>query len=398
MSVSELSPSADKKHVVTAFSRHQNTSNCRSFYRTIRALMAQGYIVHCISAGDIKLTDPQFILHRAPLPVRVRAGMLFWTLFYFSAGLEMIRVLRANKVSAFFFTRTHYSFLAGPLSLVFRVPITLQLTSVPSEVRALTVTFAPKRWFLNAVDYLGMKAASLVVVPSEALRLALSGSSGAREIRVLTRCVPIPDDVRMNGSEHIDAESWRNWMNKFISRRRELAETYSVPEKCFFLASSIEYASLKNLELLVRSVSATESERLALFVWGENSGKNYLQSMAVSLGLYDRVVFVEGSSDLVKLISACDLLVQPSTSSGNSELLREALGCGTPVLAAESGEAEELLESKELLFRPQHVQTLADRLQTILGARSELDQLRRTSRERGLELMSNWGKDLAQLM
>lgn len=384
----------ENKRLLTVFARHQPTLETRELYQTLSSLSAEGVSVHCVCARELKLSPEAHVTqHLASMPKRIPQGLLFWLYFLPSASVQLFRVLRQVRPTAVLVLRSQYAFAAFPVCALFRKRITLLLTMLPSEERRLTVRSSIRRKVLALIDRLGIYAASTILVPTTELReqLVRAFPSTARKIEVSAPSVMLPESVKQDEFGRIELESWREWLSRFQERKHEVAEKYQLPEKWIFVAVPAELAGRRNVDIVVRALSSLDNERLALFLWGGSIEKDYVQAMAVSLGLYDQLTLVDSEEDFAALASGCDLCIQPSNRSGSSRLVLEALGLGIATIAAETPEVSEILIRKELLFRPSHVQALVEKLHSILNSRGELAQLRKSSQERAIELGADFG-------
>ena len=388
----------NNKQLATIFSRHQLNNHCRTFYSIVQTLLNHDCVVHCICARDLELPvrNPDFVQHRVPLPRRLRRGGVFWLLFFFSAAFTLAKTVRRYKIGTILLTRCHYSVVAFPVALVCRIPVVLLLDAAPWDERRETVKSLPQKGFFAVLDRFGLWSAGRILVSTESLRdeIARHVPSVRRRISIIRHSIVLPKEVRVDEAGEIDIDSWRDWLNRAINRKRALAEKYQLPDKWLFVFSSADLAGRKNLDLLLRALSAAENDRMAVFMWGGQTERNFLQTMTVGLGLYDLITFVDSSDDFIELASGCDLFVQSSNFSGNSRMLLEALGFGIAAIAADTPESREVLKRDELLFRPAHVQELVNKLQLVGNIRSELALLRRLSQERAFELYNNWGEEL----
>jgi glycosyltransferase involved in cell wall biosynthesis len=87
-----------------------------------------------------------------------------------------------------------------------------------------------------------------------------------------------------------------------------------------------------------------------------------------ALGLQDRVRFTGyvPDEDLPLWYNAASVLAFPSLYEGFGMPAVEAMACGTPVVAADSSSLPEAVGEAGLLFDPQNVAELADRLTAVL--------------------------------
>jgi glycosyltransferase involved in cell wall biosynthesis len=119
-----------------------------------------------------------------------------------------------------------------------------------------------------------------------------------------------------------------------------------------------EVARRKNLELLLRSFAEADlvDDGIDLVLAGRDVAgySQALRRLAVDLGLGRSVVFVGVVDDpsLRALYAGAQAIVVPSVREGFGLVAVEAMGAGTPVLAADSGSLPEVLEGAGLLFDP----------------------------------------------
>ena len=82
-----------------------------------------------------------------------------------------------------------------------------------------------------------------------------------------------------------------------------------------------------------------------LIIIGNGPAARTLQKLAASVGVDDRVRFVDNQPQarLVRYYNAADALVLASVSEGMPNVLLEAIACGTPVIATATGGAKEII-------------------------------------------------------
>jgi glycosyltransferase involved in cell wall biosynthesis len=93
-----------------------------------------------------------------------------------------------------------------------------------------------------------------------------------------------------------------------------------------------------------------------------------LANLAERLGIADRVVWIAGITrdDLITLMQAADVLVQPSLYEGFGLPVIEAMACGCPVVASDIPVFREITAGAAALAEPQHVEHLAEALRMVL--------------------------------
>lgn len=98
---------------------------------------------------------------------------------------------------------------------------------------------------------------------------------------------------------------------------------------------------LKGHHLIIEALAKLPECNLAIV--GDGPERSALQSLAIALGVSDRVIFVGSvaQEELFKYYSAADVLVLASSREGWANVLLESMACGTPVVATNiSGNSE----------------------------------------------------------
>lgn len=163
----------------------------------------------------------------------------------------------------------------------------------------------------------------------------------------------------------------------------------------------------KGQHILLAALAHCPKDVTAIFVgdalFGEQDYVEYLHSCVADLGLEHRVQFLGFRSDVVPLMSACDLVAHTSTAAEPfGRVIVEAMLCGRPVVAAQAGGAIELVETGKTgwLVPPQDAQQLAAVINTCRQqpqlAKSIAHQAQITASQR-FEL-TNINQQIAQLL
>lgn len=127
----------------------------------------------------------------------------------------------------------------------------------------------------------------------------------------------------------------------------------------------------KGQDILLESLTKCPNDIAAIFVgdalFGEQDYVKYLHQQVTTLNLQERVKFLGFRSDIVPLMSACNLIAHTSTAPEPfGRVIVEAMLCGCPIVAAAAGGAVELVENEETgwLFAPGNSQQLTDIIMT----------------------------------
>ena len=150
--------------------------------------------------------------------------------------------------------------------------------------------------------------------------------------------------------------------------RRELG----LGPDCLAVAMVGRMVSHKGHDLLIQALSSLSCERgrVQVFLVGDCVGAwpDELLEMAALLGVSDHVHQVGYRDDVVPLLRAMDIFVQPSRSEALSLSMLEAMAVGVPVIAARTGGIPEVIEHGRtgLLFPPNDAASLAAQLEALL--------------------------------
>lgn len=127
----------------------------------------------------------------------------------------------------------------------------------------------------------------------------------------------------------------------------------------------------KSLDTLLDAVALLRARGIdaTLCVVGDGERRGALEEQATRLKIKDRVEFVGmlPQAELPRYYSACDVFVLPSVREGMGLVLAEALLCGAPVVATNSGGIPDLVRDGEtgLLFPERDAPALADALEKL---------------------------------
>jgi glycosyltransferase involved in cell wall biosynthesis len=143
----------------------------------------------------------------------------------------------------------------------------------------------------------------------------------------------------------------------------------------------------KGAEVLLKAVAhlAPKRPKLVTVVAGDGPARGDWERMAAELGLTRRIRFVGFQPDVMTLLRDTDLLVHASTAPEPfGRVLVEGMAAGVPVVASDHGAAPEIIEAgtSGWLAKPGHVESLAEAIDTALGAGAGRLAVARAARER----------------
>jgi glycosyltransferase involved in cell wall biosynthesis len=174
-----------------------------------------------------------------------------------------------------------------------------------------------------------------------------------------------------------------------VDRRAARAEL-GLPDEALIALYVAKLVPWKRPEDLIEATARVPQVRTLIV--GEGAERERLEKLALSLGVPDRVSFLgfRNQSELPALYVAADILVLPSEYEAFGLVVNEAFACGLPAIVSDAcGCVEDLIiEGKTgYTFPPGDVPRLASILESLVGDRTVLDDLREGARMR----IQSWG-------
>ncbi|MCP4424064.1 MAG: glycosyltransferase family 4 protein, partial [Chloroflexi bacterium] len=248
------------------------------------------------------------------------------------------------------------------------------LTSRPTVVTVYDLSFmhfpeafpAAQRLYLTSQTRHACRRASRVIAISESGRQDIRRFFGTPQERIDVVYPGVDGAYRPLPLEDVVA-----------FRRRQ-----GLPERFILHVGTLQ--PRKNISTLIEAFSQTAPRDAALVLAG---GKGWLFDeifgQVKALGVQDRVRFTGyvPDEDLPLWYNAASLLVFPSLYEGFGMPVVEAMACGTPVAASDASSIPEAAGEAALLFNPQDVAELGDRIMAVLRD----PYLAATMREKGLK-------------
>lgn len=147
--------------------------------------------------------------------------------------------------------------------------------------------------------------------------------------------------------------------------------------------------ALKALPALLSALArlADALPRLHLLLVGQGEERQALESLAVDLGIEQRLTFAGAVQDVIPYLRAADIFVLPSLGEGISNSLLEAMSCGVACIATRVGGSADALDGGEcgVLVEPNNVDQLASALWRLAAEPREAARLGLKARQRILD-------------
>ncbi len=177
--------------------------------------------------------------------------------------------------------------------------------------------------------------ASRVIAVSQASLTSFIEAGGRPEIGVRIYNGFQPEDYGSEKQQHNTAQQLRD---RFGLRDR------------FVIGHFSRLSPWKGQHILIDALAQCSTDVTAVLVgdalFGEQDYVQALHSQVARLGLSDRVHFLGFRSDVVSLMTMCDLITHTSTAAEPfGRVIVEAMLCGKPTIAAQAGGVLEIVES-----------------------------------------------------
>lgn len=248
------------------------------------------------------------------------------------------RVTALSRNYDLIYTNTQKALVVGAIAsffsrrpLVYHLHDILSLDHFSSTNRRIAVTLANR--------------AALVIANSQASQSAFIAAGGRKEIV----------DFVYNGFD----------LNLYQQPQASLKQELGLDGK-FVVGHFSRLSPWKGQHILLEALQHCPENLVAILVgdalFGEQDYVQQLHTQVTELGLENRVKFLGFRSDIIPLMSACDLVTHTSTvAEPFGRVIVEAMLCGTPVVATKAGGAIELVEDGKTgwLVEPGNVNELA---------------------------------------
>jgi glycosyltransferase involved in cell wall biosynthesis len=314
------------------------------FIMMVEALLEKGCHVHCLSLTPILIKHPFYTNHVVALPIRIRNGVVTRSMVLFLFPFYLLIMGWREKIDLIVAFGPLYAFLQALAKWVLRKTM---ITFTRSDLSSRTRTSSQRPWsaFLSKwIDRIGILSSDRVVTNNVATQEEIIRVMGYRkkgQVTVLYNNIP---SILQPSQETLSDE------------RRRLG----LPNDGKLLVTTGVVTPGKNFESLLRCVVGTGMTNLFLAIVGDGTTRadflyrDRLKELAEELGIPERVVFTGWvqKEELLRIDSAADLYILPSTSEGMPNALLEALGCGTPCFGSNIPGIRDILCHDELMFDP----------------------------------------------
>lgn len=160
-------------------------------------------------------------------------------------------------------------------------------------------------------------------------------------------------------------------------------KTFGLSSDDFVIGAVGRLEPIKSYDILIQGFNLflqknPHQTKVKLVIVGDGSCRKELQSLALSLGISDKIIFVGGRQDAIKFYPIFDCFVLSSQSEGLSIALLEALCFGLPVITTNKEKRHDILEHgvHGLLIPPSNPQALGDALEILINNQHMQDAMK----------------------
>lgn len=180
--------------------------------------------------------------------------------------------------------------------------------------------------------------ASLVIAVSQASLKSFIESGGRPELGVMVYNGFQPEDYCSDRSSQ-DLQTTADQLRASLGLQNR-----------FIIGHFSRLSPWKGQHVLIDALAQCPLDTISVFVgdalFGEQAYAQELHAQVDRLGLNDRVHFLGFRSDVVPLMTMCDLIAHTSTAAEPfGRVIVEAMLCGKPIIAAQEGGVLEIVES-----------------------------------------------------
>ena len=306
---------------LTCYYRPKPGGFCKRLFRAIKALLAQGHVVHYLAVVPFPVEHPNCHFHRFPWFQNATSGYLFWGCFYLFAPLQLFYIGWRNRVDGLFAFGHSYALFLQPLRIIKKIPLSLFLRA--DTIRNHQIMNRPPVLIRleSLLEGLGIVGTRMYCV-SKTLK---QGIDTRHKIFLPEISAVLPNEITVQPG----------LAAKKVERPLRLACVGVLEPR-------------KNQRMLLRVMRGFAADQVSLSLYGVGPDEQLLKKRAKEGKLLNRVHFM-GWIASENIWPDVDLLLMPSLHEGAPNAMLEALGNGVMVLASAIPEHAEILPDRYLL-------------------------------------------------
>ncbi len=331
---------------------------------TVGALKAEGYEVHVLTSGsEAWVRTLEVCSHKVPIPRAVSSGLLFHLVFLLLAPFSLLLISWTTRVRSLVVFSPFFALLSVYAIIFARLRPSVVLECVPWAAYSERNISCVRRVVLTLLSQLGIFVCRRVIISTNAGAREISDAIPAARITALSFAIEQAnnDEEALNDSD------------------LSLTSLFELPEDSIVVGMYDPLYTKEGIEMLLRSVSATEDPRFSVILFSEGPRRSEAESIAVSLGLHSRFRCSEDISYAMPFAEHCDIFVISPKLKAVTPWTLQLLATENILLAPNYSGYKELLKHEEFLFENDDVELLSSMLRACV---EDLD-----SKKRALNLL-----------
>lgn len=129
--------------------------------------------------------------------------------------------------------------------------------------------------------------------------------------------------------------------------RKDVCNMFGIDDESVLLLSVGEICSRKNHSIILDALSKIENINIKYLICGTGDLKDKLIKKANKLGIEDKVIFAGYRTDVLRIVSACDIFAFPSVYEGLPVSVMEAMAFKKPVVCSSIRGNRELIDHEK---------------------------------------------------
>ncbi len=126
--------------------------------------------------------------------------------------------------------------------------------------------------------------------------------------------------------------------------RKQVREEFHIEEDTFYILSVGELNHNKNHEVILRAIAMIGDKKIHYGVCGRGYHKEYLEQLAVELGIRKQVTLFGFRNDIPRMLQCADCFAFPSIREGFGIAALEAMAAGIPMITSDCRGTREYME------------------------------------------------------
>jgi glycosyltransferase involved in cell wall biosynthesis len=144
-------------------------------------------------------------------------------------------------------------------------------------------------------------------------------------------------------------------MKRDFSLRKKVREEFGIDDKTILFGNTGRYVGFKGQEYLIKSFAKVckEYDDVKLMIVGYGELENMLKSLAMELGIADKVIFTGFRDDMQAVYSAYDIYLHSSVEGGGETFpfsVLYSLAQGIPAIVTDVGDVAAMIENGKTGF------------------------------------------------